>query len=40
MLEDKRIRELKKNAVLINADDKDIQPISADLNFICINRCL
>lgn len=32
MLEDKRIRELKRNEVLINVDDQDIQPISADLN--------
>lgn len=32
MLEDKQIHELKENQVLINIDDKDIQPISADLN--------
>lgn len=32
MLEDKQNHELKENQVLINIDDKDIQPISADLN--------
>ena len=32
MLEDKQIHELKENQVLINIDDKDIQPISEDLN--------